>query len=322
MRAAAQKTFLGVVAVFMLVVAAGCGGQGDEGSIAEEFSLSGPQRTVQFTVGSKEFTEQEILGYIMIQALEAAGADVNNRVGLGGTEELRRALISGNVDMYWEYTGTGWLVQLGQAEPVTDPREQYEAVAERDLQQNGVEWLEPAPANNTYAIAASQETANRLDIDQVSDLERLIRESPEEATLCVGPEFRNRADGLPGLEQAYGFEFPADNVSVVSDSSVYSAVDQGERCNFGSVFRTDGRIMELGLRLLEDDEGFFATYNPAPVMLQETLEEYPQLEELFAPISERLDTETLRELSAAVEVEGESPEAVAEDWLRENGFIG
>ncbi len=316
------KSLPGLVLVLALVLA-GCGEQeGDGGSISEEFSFSGPQRTVQFAVGSKDFAEQEILGHVMIEALEAAGADVNNRVGIGGTEELRRALVSGDVDMYWEYTGTGWLVHLGQSEPLPDPQEQYEAVAEQDLEQNGVEWLDPAPANNTYAVAASQETANRLEVDRISDFSSLLQEDPGEATLCVGPEFRERADGLPGLEQAYGLEFPAENVSVVSDSSVYSAVDQAERCNFGSVFRTDGRITELGLRLLEDDEGFFATYNPTPVMLQETLEEYPDLEDLFAPISEGLDTETLRELSAAVEVEGESPAAVARQWLRDNGFIG
>lgn len=222
--------------------------------------------------------------------------------------------------MYWEYTGTGWLIHLAEPDPIPDPQEQYQAVAEQDLEQNNVEWLEPAPANNTYAIAVREGAFE--EVENISDLARLIENNPEEATLCAGPEFRERADGLPGLEEHYGFEFPAADVFVLPDSTVYGAVSRGERCNFGSVFETDGRIPELGLRLLEDDEGFFAVYNPSLTMQKETLDRHPELAEIFAPISEKLDTETLRELSAAVLVEGSSPEEVAERWLQENEFIG
>ena len=313
-----HKIFLLVALVFILaVLAAGCGGEGG-GSISENYSLSSPQGSVRLAVGSKNFTEQEILGEITSQVLEAANAEVIDRTGLGGTESVRRALISGEIDMYWEYTGTGWLIHLAEPNPISDPQEQYQAVAEQDLEQNNIEWLEPAPANNTYAIAVREGAYE--EIENISDLGRLIEERPEEATLCVGSEFNERADGLPGLEEHYGFEFPAAGVSVLPDSTVYGAVDNGEKCNFGSVFETNGRIPELDLRLLEDDEGFFAAYNPSLTMREETLEQYPELAEIFAPISERLDTEALRELSAAVSVEGNSPEEVAQRWLRENGF--
>lgn len=301
--------------------ATGCASDiaGGGGSIAEDFDLSGPQGTVRLTVGSKDFTEQEILGHISVQALEAAGAEVIDETGLGGTEDVRLALVSGEIDVYWEYTGTGWLVHLAEPEPVAEPREQYEVVAERDLQENSIEWLEPAPASNTYAIAV-REGAEDLGVESISDLGTLVEDRPEEATLCVGPEFVSRADGLPGLEEHYGFEFPDARVFELSPNTVYGAVDNGEKCNFGSVFRTNGRIPELGLQLLEDDEGFFAVYNPTPTVRQETLERYPEMADLFAPISEKLDTDTLRQLSAAVEVEGDSPANVAERWLRENGF--
>jgi osmoprotectant transport system substrate-binding protein len=312
----------GMCALFALMLFAACsgGGSSDGGSIGGgEIELGGPQGTVRLTVGAKGFTEQEILGQITVQALEAAGAETIYRGGLG-TEDARRALLSGEVDMYWEYTGTGWLIHLAEAESIPERMEQYEAISEADLEQNDIEWLEPAPANNSYAIAVREDAFE--DVQTISDLEQVISEHPEDATICVGEEFSDRADGLPGLEQHYGFEFPDAGVSVLPDSTVYGAVENGERCAFGSVFETDGRIPALGLRLLEDDEGFFSAYNPSLNVSSETLDRYPELEELFAPISEELDTETLRELSGAVELEGGTPAGVAERWLRDNGSTG
>ncbi len=317
------RPLLAALSGIVMVFAVGCGSDsnGGRGSIAENFELGSPQGTVRLAVGSKDFTEQEILGEITIQALEAAGAEVIDKTGLGGTEDVRRALVSGDIDVYWEYTGTGWLVHLAEPVPIADPQKLHKAVAKEDLQQNGIEWLKPAPANNTYAIAVREGAAGELGVQSISDLGRLIEDRPEEATLCVGPEFNSRADGLPGLEEHYGFEFPQDKVFQISPNTVYGAVDKGEACNFGSVFRTNGRIPELGFQLLKDDEKFFAAYNPAPTMQEETLNKYPELKDLFAPISEKLDTKTLRQLSAAVEVEGNEPANVAERWLQENGFI-
>jgi osmoprotectant transport system substrate-binding protein len=331
MREAAKRTksiaVKAMLAAFALALFAGCSGassggsSGGGGSIEEDgVELGGPQGTVRFTVGAKDFTEQEILGQITVQALEAAGAETIYRGGLG-TEAARRALVSGEVDMYWEYTGTGWLIHLAEASSIPDRMEQYEAISQADLEENDIAWLPPAPANNTYAIAVRGGDAFE-DIQNISDLGGIISESPDDATICVGEEFSDRADGLPGLEQHYGFEFPAAGVSVLPDGTVYGAVENGERCAFGSVFETDGRIPDLGLRLLEDDEGFFSAYNPSLNVGSETLERHPELEELFAPISEELDTDTLRELSGAVELEGQTSAGVAEGWLRDNGFTG
>lgn len=123
------------------------------------------------------------------------------------------------------------------------------------------------------------------------------------------------------MERAYGFQFPEQNLIEVAVDAVYGAVDEGEICNFGVVFTTSGFIEDLNLRLLEDDRDFFAVYNPSLNIRKALLDEYPQLQEVFDPISERLDTKTLRELNYAVDVEGESPETVARRWLREEGFI-
>jgi osmoprotectant transport system substrate-binding protein len=310
-----------------LAFAAGCGAGGSAGDkdriTGDQFRLSGTQRDAQFAVGSEGFTEQEILGQIAIEVLSAADATVIDRTGMGGNEAVREALEDGEIDLYWEYTATGWLVHLSETRSITDPQAQYEAVAEKDLEENDIKWLPPAPGNDTYAIAASEEAQQDLGVENISDLARLVEERPEEATLCFNDDdgFRSRFDGLPGLERAYGFQFPEENLIEVSVDAVYGAVDEREICNFGVVFTTSGFIRDLDLQLLEDDKDFFAVYNPSLNIRKSTFNQYPQLEKVFAPISRELDTQTLRELNYAVDVEGKSPETVAEQWLQENGFI-
>ena len=313
--------------VLAALVLAGCGGGsagGDGDRIAgDQFRLSGTQRDAQFAVGSEGFTEQEILGQIAIEVLSAADATVIDRTGMGGNEEVRRALEEDEVDLYWEYTATGWLVHLSETRSIPDPQEQYEAVKKMDLEENDIVWLPPAPGNDTYAIAASERTRRDLGVETISDLARLVEERPGEATLCFNndDDFRSRFDGLPGMERAYGFQFPEENLIEVSADAVYGAVDEGEICNFGVAFTTSGFISDLDLQLLEDDEEFFAVYNPSLNIRESTLDQYPQLEKVFTPISEELDTKTLRQLNHAVDVEGKSPESVATRWLEENGFI-
>jgi osmoprotectant transport system substrate-binding protein len=139
-----------------------------------------------------------------------------------------------------------------------------------------------------------------------------------EASICVGGEFSTRPDGLPGLEEAYGFEFPESDVTALDeDALVYNEVDQGN-CTFGSIFATDGRVGSLGLTVLEDDEHFFPPYNGALNVRTEVLEANPAIEELFAPIAESLDDEAMIDLNAQVDVDGEDPEDVARQWLDDN----
>jgi len=310
-----------------LALAAGCGGGGSAGDgdriAGDQFRLSGTQRDAQFAVGSEGFTEQEVLGNIAIEVLSAADATVIDRTGMGGNEAVRQALEEGEIDLYWEYTATGWLVHLSETRSIPDPQAQYEAVKKKDLEENDIAWLQPAPGNDTYAIAASQQTQQDLGVESISDLARLVEERPEEATLCFNNEddFRSRFDGLPGMERAYGFQFPEENLIEVAVDAVYGAVDEREICNFGVVFTTSGFIEDLDLQLLEDDEEFFAVYNPSLNIRKDTLDQYPQLEKVFVPISEELDTQTLRRLNYAVDVEGKLPETVAKQWLQNNGFI-
>ncbi len=307
----------------MSLILAACGddsgGDSGSGSSGEGSGLDG----ASITVGSKDFDEQKILGYIAVAALENAGADVTDQINTGGTDVTRAALTGGEIDMYWEYNGTAWISFFKETDPIPDRIEQYEVVRDRDLEENDLVWLEPANFNNTYGIAFPTEAADDLgNPETISDLGTLIEEEPDKATLCVENEFSARDDGLPGMEEAYGFEFPNDNVSVLDTALVYTQADQRDPCNFGEVFTTDGRISGLDLTVLEDDEGFFPLYNPSPVFRAEVYNEYGDaLDAIFNPISEALTDEEMTMLNEAVSVNLEQPEAVAEEWLMEQGLI-
>ncbi len=306
------------------VILAGCGSEdsgGDSaaGGSAEASGLEG----ASITVGSKDFDEQKILGHIAIAALKNAGADVTDQINTGGTDVTRAALTSGEIDMYWEYNGTAWISFFKETDPIPDRIEQYEKVRDRDLEENDLVWLEPANFNNTYGLAFPTEAAGDLgNPTKISDLGALIADNPDAASLCVESEFVSRDDGLPGLEKAYGFEFPAANVSVLDTALVYTQADQRDPCNFGEVFTTDGRISGLDLTVLEDDKSFFPLYNPSPVFSKEVYDKYPDaLNAVFNPISEALTDEEMTMLNEAVSVNLEQPEDVATDWLKEQGLI-
>ncbi len=292
------------------------GGGGETGDIS---ALEG----ADLTVGSKEFTEQLILGAITVQMLEAAGANASDETGLVGSEVVRAALLDGEIDMYWEYSGTGWITHLGNTEPIPDAQEQYEAVRDADLEENNITWLEPAPFNNTYAFALATERAEEFGLSSLSDLPAFAESNPDDFSLCAAAEFLSRDDGLPGAEEAYGFSFDdGAGVSELELGLVYTSIDEGDPCVFGEVFATDGRILALDLTVLEDDQGFFGQYTPSLTVGPEV--DPAQIEALgvlLAPVAEALDAETMQALNAQVDVDGEQPEDVATTFLEENGLL-
>jgi osmoprotectant transport system substrate-binding protein len=318
-RSLTRRFRLTAVLVGVAMAALACGGDEGDGGGGDD-GLSG----ASFTVGSKEFTEQLILGQITIQALEDAGASVNDQTGITGTTNVRQALTSGEIDMYWEYTGTGWAELLGNeiADAPTDEEELFETVAEQDLSENNVKWLALAPVNNTYAIATSQETSEEFGVESLSDYAGLANDNPADASLCAASEFIDRGDGLPGLEETYGFDLPESALTEVDLGIVFTRVPQGEPCKFGEVFATDGRIPANDMVVLEDDENFFVIYNLAMTMSNDVYEEHPELEDVFAPIAEKLTTEELQQLNAQVDVDGLPVDQVAQRWLEGNDFIG
>lgn len=283
---------------------------------AQRFDLSG----ATFTVGSKEFTEQLILGHITIDMLQAAQADVVDQTGLAGTNAVRKALTSGKIDMYWEYTGTAWVDFLGHNGAAGQSR-LFKQVARQDLDRNGVKWLDPASFSDSYAVATSHKVATKYHLSKLSQLGKLISKHPAKATFCVDNEFAERSDGLPGLEKAYGWKLPSGNVNIVQQSLVYQQVAKGQRCNFGDVFTTDGRIQTMNLALLSDNKHFFPPYYAALTMREQTFKKYPQLAKLFRPVAKALTLKTLQHLNGEVDIKGKFPGQVARTWLEKNHFI-
>ncbi|MFI9771586.1 glycine betaine ABC transporter substrate-binding protein [Streptomyces sp. NPDC052415] len=278
-----------------------------------------PLKGADLTVTSKEFSEQLILGAIMGIAFQAAGASVLDRTGIQGSIGSREAVKSGAADADYEYTGTGWINYLGNTEPLPDPREQWEAVRDAD-RENGVTWLEPSPLNNTYALAMNRANAEKYGTKTLSDVAELAKKDPGAVTLCVENQFANRADGLPGMAKEYGMDIPAKNVTQMDTGIIYTQAAKGS-CTFGEVFTTDGRIKSMDLVVMEDDKKFFPNYNAAPMVHTKTLEKYPEIADILAPVTKKLNNTVARELNAKVDVEGEDPHEVALEWMLQEGFV-
>lgn len=280
----------------------------------------GPLEGAEIAFGSKDFTEQKILGQIAVQYLRAQGAGVWDQTGLVSSQAVRDSLVRGDIDAYWEYTGTAWITYFGHDEPIVDPQKQFDAVREEDATR-GIAWIDKAPLNNTYAFAVKRATAERLGIDSLAQIEELLA-SPEgrDVTFCVESEFANRPDGFPGVQRAYGFRVPARQVKRLDTGLIYSQTGN-DTCTFGEVFETDGRIEGLDLLVLDDPKRFFPPYNAAISIRQDVLDRYPQIEELMKPVAAKLTTEQMQRLNAEVDIDGRLPDKVARDWLRDEGFV-
>ncbi|MEU1575918.1 glycine betaine ABC transporter substrate-binding protein [Streptomyces collinus] len=312
-----------LAAAGLLLTAAGCGltsgspltDDVQPGSIGRGEPLKG----AHLTVTSKSFTEQLILGSIMGIAFEAAGADVIDRTGIQGSIGSREAVRKGDADAGYEYTGTAWITYLGHSKPITDPQEQWEAVKKEDAG-NGLVWLPPSKLDNTYALAMNQENAKKYGTKTMSEVAKLAKSDPEAVKLCVEVEFANRADGLPGMQKAYGMNVPARNITQMDTGIIYTQTDKGS-CTFGEVFTTDGRIKSMNLAVMDDDRKFFPNYNAAPMINAKSLKEWPAIAEVLNPVTARLDNSVAQTLNAKVDVDGEDPHQVALDWMVEEGFV-
>jgi osmoprotectant transport system substrate-binding protein len=299
---------------------AACGGDSGSGGTSADRTSAVDLSGVSLAVGSKEFTEQRVLGQIVVQALRAAGADVRDRTNLTGTSVVRQALASGEIDVYYEYTGTGWITILGKTDPVKGAEPQFDAVKEADAA-NGITWFARAEANNTFAIAANKQATDELGVETISDWAQVVRDDPAKGRLCSSAEFINRNDGLPGIEELYGFDLPANQVVQLEPALVYTQVGAGDDCDFAVVFATDGQILNNDLTVLEDDKQFFPPYNLAATMRTEVYDaNSAKYDELFAAISSELTDERLTELNAQVDVDGENPADVAKEFLEDAGL--
>jgi osmoprotectant transport system substrate-binding protein len=307
----------------VLVLASGCGLTSGSPMVDDvrpgSIGVGEPLKGADLTVTSKEFTEQLILGAIMGIAFEAAGADVLDRTGIQGSIGAREAVKSGDADAMYEYTGTAWITYLGNSSPIDNPLKQWQAVRDADLK-NGLTWLPPSALNNTYALAMNQANFKKYGTKTLSDVAALARSDPGAVTLCVESEFANRADGLPGLEKAYGMNVPAKNVTQMDTGIIYTQVAKGS-CTYGEVFTTDGRIKSMNLAVMADDKKFFPNYNAAPEINSKALKKYPAIAQVIEPVTKRLNNTVARDLNARVDVNGEDPHQVALDWMKAEGFV-
>lgn len=286
------------------------------GSIAQRVNLEGQS----YTVGGKDFDEGLVLCQIAVAALESVNAEVTDRCNIGGTNTTREALLRGDIDLYWEYTGTAWVTFLGQ-KPIKGSQAQYEAVKERDLNQNKIVWLQPTPFNNTYGFAVKKERAQQLGLRTLSDMAAYLR-SGRPGNICIETEYQNRDDGFVGLQRAYGFQAGSDRVRVLQAGAIYQATADEKECLFGEVYTTDGRIPQLGLTVLQDDKHYHPLYNAAPTMRKEVYDRNPNIAKVFAPISAALTNAVMAELNRQRSAAGEPERRVARDWLAREGFIG
>jgi osmoprotectant transport system substrate-binding protein len=301
-----RKVRTAALALAVGLTLAACGGSDDGAAIA---------------VGSKDFTENILLGQMLVIALDEAGIEVVDRTNLGGTVVNRDALTAGEIDVYPEYNGTGWTVHLGQEDPSFDRQQLYDGVAAQDLADNGIRWVGLSPFNNTYGFASSPAAtaANGGQAFTFQTMADYLAANPD-AVACMESEFPDRPDGLVLWEDHTGFQIPQSQQVILETGVVYTETGN-DNCDFGEVFTTDGRIDGLGLTLV-DDPGVMILYNVSFTFRDDTLSASDT--ETVAGIAERilaqLDNETMVALNYEIDIEGREYADVAREYLESIGL--
>jgi osmoprotectant transport system substrate-binding protein len=302
-----------LLAALALVALAACGNVGDSGGGSE--GGGGPK----ITVGSKNFTEQYILGELYAQALAANGFTVEKKLDLGSEQIADKALQSGQIDMYPEYTGTALVAIHGvEGETPKTPEATYqrakELYAERDPADT---MLTPAQFNNTYGIFVRSEVAEENNLKDLNDLAA----ASKDLTFVSFSEFQNRSDGYPNMQKNYpGLDFGEVKIVNSIGGPIYQGVLQGEG-DVGVGFTTDGQLASDELVVMEDPKSIWPFYYPAPVVRSDVLEKNAKMEEVLNSVSETLDAETMRELNAQVDIEQVEPDEVAKEYLEDEGLV-
>jgi len=265
-------------------------------------------------VGSKDFTEQFILGEMYALVLENEGLPVERKLNLGGTPVAQKSLESGEIDVYPEYTGTGLLTVLKL--PANSNQQQvYRTVAAAYKQKFNLVWLEPAPMNNTQALAMTQSGAKKYGIQTISDLVA----KASQLTMIGTPEFEAREDGLPGLKKVYG-DFKFKKYIPADPGLRYKTLQDGQ-ADVVEAFGTDGEIGAFKLVVLKDDQGLFPPYQVAPVVRQEALDANPKVREILNTLAPKLTDGTMRRLNYEVSGKQREPAEVAKEFLTQAGLL-
>jgi osmoprotectant transport system substrate-binding protein len=285
-------------------------------SSAGQIQSNDANSAVELTIGSKNFTEQKVLGEIYAQGLAAAGYTIKTDLNLGDENTALAAVKGGEISAYPEYTGTALLSFFDkQADELPkDPQAAFEE-AKAGFEAEGLTAFPPTPFTSSNEVAVTQETADELGLTTISDLEG----KSQDLTLFGSPECRQRLDCLLGLQEVYGLEFK--KFTPVDIAQRHEVLTSG-RADVSIVFTTDPQIQREQEVLLEDDKGMFPPYNSTLVMKQETAEQAgPDLEKTIALIQEELTDENMQELNARVDLDKKDPATVAKEYLTETGLI-
>jgi osmoprotectant transport system substrate-binding protein len=272
------------------------------------------------TIGSKDFTEQYILGELYAQALEANGFNVEKKLNLGSEQIADKALQNGQIDMYPEYTGTALVATLpyeGDPADLKTPEETYQKARELYAQRDPADtMLTPAPFNNSYGIFVREDVAEERDLETLADL----AEASPDLTFVSYSQFQNRSDGYPNMQKNYpALDF--GEIKIVNQLGLRYQGLQGGEGDVGVGFTTDGQLASDELVVMEDPKGIWPFYYPAPVVRSDVLEQNPKMEEVLNSVSESLDVETMRELNGQVDLDQEDPEDVAAEHLEDEGIV-
>lgn len=268
----------------------------------------------KIVIASKPMTEQYIIVEMLTYLIEDnSDLEVEQKLGIGGgTSNIHPGMVSGSIDMYPEYTGTGWLFVL-EEELITDPTELYQEVKSAYEEDFGIVWTGLYGFNNTYGLAMKESLANELNISTYSDL------AAQSDSLTLGAEydFYEREDGYPGLVETYGFDF--ETTTELDIGLKYQAISN-DSVDVINIFSTDGRLEEFGLTVLEDDQNFFPSYHAATLVRQEILDEYPELIDILAMLEGQISDEDMTRMNYLVDIENQDPQDVAREFLEEKGL--
>lgn len=276
-------------------------------------------------VGSKIDTEGSLLGNMIVQLLEAKGVKTVNRLQLGPTKIVRGALVAGEIDLYPEYTGNGAFFFNIDSDPVwRDGRSGYEKVKQLDAEQNKLVWLQPAPANNTWAIAVRKDVASANKLATMEDFAKWVTGGGK-VKIAASAEFVESPAALPSYEKTYGFRFRQDQILTLAGGNTAAteraAAEQTSGVNSAMAYGTDGTLAALGLVVMDDSKGAQIVYQPAPVVRASVLDKYPAIKGTLDPVFASLDLATLQSLNAKIAVEGQDARQVATAYLKDKGFL-
>lgn len=288
-------------------------------------ALTATTAQAQVVVSSKIDTEGSVLGNIILEMLKANQIPVTDKIQLGATPVVREAITAGQIDIYPEYTGNGAFFFNEADKPIwNDAQQGYDETKKLDYEVNKIVWLAPAPANNTWAIAVRDDVAGTNKLKTLTDFGKWVAGGGE-VKLAASAEFVNSPAALPAFQTAYGFTLKPDQLITLSGgdtaATIAAAAQQTSGANAAMVYGTDGGIAPSKLTVLDDDKGVQPVYQPAPIIREAVLTQYPQIADLLQPVFAKLDLKTLQELNGRVQVAGEPANAVALEFLTNSGFL-